>query len=366
MEPDWLPSDLTHRMRADAETLQRDGLFVADGLTNTAKAKAEQGFSAVADRQTFRGGEGWSSSRGDARARAEFAARMDSLRMELSRALDRPTLAVEGERRHEITYNWYAPNARLGRHLDEHHEETKGPRGWTVPHRRSVTWLVYLNDGWAAAEGGELRTFPRAEPATAGVGAHDGNLQIGWLGEAAEMPVFLDAARPDAKVAMYVLGEGKARQYVSRDFMVPPKPIDFGAFLVSRDLAPFFEQISTERLDPRFATASTAPLPAAFGAPSKGEAVLEVLPRAGTLVLFDSVSLPHQVQPVTGKRNRVAATGWFHEDSVFRMPKKSDRYAGVSPRARPRGCADRDATPRIGGVSRARAANCANCATHAR
>ena len=25
----------------DAETLQRDGLFVADGLTNTAKAKAE-------------------------------------------------------------------------------------------------------------------------------------------------------------------------------------------------------------------------------------------------------------------------------------------------------------------------------------
>ena len=63
------------------------------------------------------------------------------------------------------------------------------------------------------------------------------------------------AARPDAKVAMYVLGEGK-RQYVSRDFMVPPKPIDFGAFLVSRDLAPFFEQISTERLDPRFATAS--------------------------------------------------------------------------------------------------------------
>ena len=31
------------------------------------------------------------------------------------------------------------------------------------------------------------------------------------------------------------------------------------------------------------------------GAPSKGEAVLEVLPRAGTLVLFDSVSLPHQI-----------------------------------------------------------------------
>ena len=318
VEPDWLPSELTHRMRADAETLQRDGLFVADGLTNTAKLPRPSRASA-----RWRIGRPSEAAR-DGAPRAATRVRAPSSRRAWTACAWSSRARSTGRRSpsraslaHEITYNWYAPNARLGRHLDEHHEETKGPRGWTVPHRRSVTWLVYLNDGWAAAEGGELRTFPRAEPATAGVGAHDGNLQIGWLGEAAEMPVFLDAARPDAKVAMYVLGEGKARQYVSRDFMVPPKPIDFGAFLVSRDLAPFFEQISTERLDPRFATASTAPLPAAFGAPSKGEAVLEVLPRAGTLVLFDSVSLPHQVQPVTGKRNRVAATGWFHEDSVF-------------------------------------------------
>ena len=204
------------------------------------------------------------------------------------------------DQRHEA----FGQHLRLLEYADLHSDAT----------RRSLAWLLYLSDD--DCRGGAMRAYPRAD-ATAPCGAHDGNLQIGWLGEAAEMPVFLDAARPDAKVAMYVLGEGKARQYVSRDFMVPPKPIDFGAFLVSRDLAPFFEQISTERLDPRFATASTAPLPAAFGAPSKGEAVLEVLPRAGTLVLFDSVSLPHQVQPVTGKRNRVAATGWFHEDSVF-------------------------------------------------
>ena len=53
-----------------------------------------------------------------------------------------------------MTYNWYEPGAKLGMHLDEHHEETKGVRGWLRPSRRSVTWLVYLN-------GGILRCFPR-------------------------------------------------------------------------------------------------------------------------------------------------------------------------------------------------------------
>ena len=44
---------------------------------------------------------------------------------------------------------------------------------------------------------------------------------------------------------------------------------------------------------------------------------VDVLPEAGKLVLFDSVSLPHLVREVTGDRHRVAATGWFHEDSQF-------------------------------------------------
>ena len=42
---------------------------------------------------------------------------------------------------------------------------------------------------------------------------------------------------------------------------------------------------------------------------------LDVVPAAGTLVLFDSVTMPHLVQEVTASRPRVAATGWFHEDS---------------------------------------------------
>ena len=57
-------------------------------------------------------------------------------------------------------------------------------------------------------------------------------------------------------------------------------------------------------------------LPPTLGA-APSDRYEEVSPAAGTLVLFDSVSMPHQVQPVTGKRQRVAATGWFHEDSQF-------------------------------------------------
>jgi len=37
-------------------------------------------------------------------------------------------------------------------------------------------------------------------------------------------------------------------------------------------------------------------------------------------VLFDSVTLPHSVLEVTGNRQRIAATGWFHEDSQFTFP----------------------------------------------
>ena len=38
----------------------------------------------------------------------------------------------------------------------------------------------------------------------------------------------------------------------------------------------------------------------------------DVLPAAGTLVLFDSVTLPHEVL-ATKSRERFAISGWFHE-----------------------------------------------------
>jgi len=79
--------------------------------------------------QTFRNDAWDTPGLGDVDARVAFASRMRALRIELARGLDRPTLADEGVRKHEMTYNWYEPGAQLGRHLDEHHEETKGTKG---------------------------------------------------------------------------------------------------------------------------------------------------------------------------------------------------------------------------------------------
>jgi len=249
---------------------------------------------------------------------------MRALRLELAAGLDRPTLAPEGQLKHEMTYNWYEPGAKLGRHLDEHHEETKGVDGWLSPTRRSVTWLVYLNDAWRKEEGGVLRCFPRGEDclSSAPVGAHEGNLQVGWINRSD--PVFLDCFRPSLQAALYRVQKGEAnngstedRQYLSAvDFDVPGQPIEFSRFLAP-EFQGTFEQISTSRLDPRFAGTAATGATTAVASSNDEKTVLDIVPAAGTLVLFDSVTLPHLVREVTGTRQRIAVTGWFHEESQF-------------------------------------------------
>lgn len=46
-----------------------------------------------------------------------------------------------------------------------------------------------------------------------------------------------------------------------------------------------------------------------------GERVRDITPQAGTLVLFDSVSLPHEV--LATKRLRYGMQGWFHEKLYY-------------------------------------------------
>ena len=398
--PNFLPPHLTRALRDDAEELFALDQFRPDGLTNTAllrtNAPEAQGFSAKADRQTFRGGAGWDDTTiGDGTARGEFAALMDTLRGELAVGLNRPSLMKRNndatnnqqrqqQPRHEMTYNWYEPGAKLGRHLDEHHEETKGVQGWIRPSRRSVTWLVYLNDNWLASEGGILRCFPRSEKQFFAetqhdndddggsnavqqqqqqqVGAHNGNLQVGWIKDELtgyDHPVFLDCFRPSGGAALYrvvvnnnydiniSLNEQQQQQQQQQqqtiqvlslmDFDVPTQPIEFRKFL-SLEVQDKFEQISTSRLDKRFVTANNPTSCNNFTTEDvvrqqlngyddstidnynmgrMTTTVLDILPTAGTLVLFDSVTMPHLVQEVTGSRQRIAATGWFHEDSQF-------------------------------------------------
>ena len=55
----------------------------------------------------------------------------------------------------ELTEMYYSISPKgsfLPRHQDERHEDTKGKTGWINDTRRSISWLVYLNDdGWGGS-----------------------------------------------------------------------------------------------------------------------------------------------------------------------------------------------------------------------
>ena len=189
----------------------------------------------------------------------------------------------------ERSYNWYEPGASLRRHGDEFHEETKGPRGWLLPTRRSLTWLLYLNRDWRADEGGALRAYERARPCDHAVGAtDDGDVQVGWVGEDREVPVFL-GEDPHGERVLYD-ATGRVRGGCAAGVAAPPLASisDPGVRLIRGSL---------DRGE----------------APPAGEAIRDIRPVAGTLLLFDSVAVPHEVLAVTAERPRVACTGWFHE-----------------------------------------------------
>ena len=189
VERDFIDATLAQRLRADATLLQERGLFRPDGLSRLGEAKERQGFNR-GDRQTYAGG--WEASEGDSAARRLLAGKLAALRREAALALRRPSMGRAGAVADERSYNWYEPGASLRRHGDEFHEETKGPRGWLLPTRRSLTWLLYLNKEWRAEEGGALRAYERARPCDHAVGAtDDGDVQVGWLPR--NRPVFLDA-----------------------------------------------------------------------------------------------------------------------------------------------------------------------------
>jgi SM-20-related protein len=68
---------------------------------------------------------------------------LERLRLELNRG------ALLGLFELELHYAWYPPGAGYARHVDQ-------PRGRT---QRQVSLVLYLNEGWTPAAGGELRIF---------------------------------------------------------------------------------------------------------------------------------------------------------------------------------------------------------------
>ena len=131
-----------------------------------------------------------------------------------------------------------------------------------------------------------------------------------------EEPVFLDARRPGAaNCCLYTADQsGRTRDLSAQPFAASPALYLAGGDFFARQLmlddakdAARFHLIDA----PKSAASGLLPAVGERGEDG-GERVRDVAPEGGTLVLFDSVSVPHEVMP-TLRRERFACSGWFHE-----------------------------------------------------
>ena len=171
----FLPTELVEALRADVFSLEQAGELAPSGLSKA--ARASQGFG-DADRLVRALTTDLDGDRG---ARREFERHLDALRRAVGSALGRTLVCAESY------YSIHRSGAFLPRHMDEKPEELKGARGWATSHRRSLSWLVYLS---GEHDGGAFRGYCHTNVVGgASVGAHEGNLQVGWLSTAQGLPV---------------------------------------------------------------------------------------------------------------------------------------------------------------------------------
>ena len=360
--PNYLPSNDILRLREDAAYLWNDNKFSTDALAGYG---SNGKFDPKKDRAVLKLNQWKDKFIGNYKVRDEFGnSIMANLRQDLAYNLDRPNLNIGqsiskyGEGSTEISYTRFGPGAYLKRHVDEHHEELKGVAGWKQPTRRSISWLIYLNDPstWnPEANGGQLRCFERLNTNISQhniytqVGARpNGDLQIGWLRatpiDNVDRPVFLDSRQhyEHGKCAMYIVkGNGNNDnidstgsnniEYITNVFDANPiLYMNAGSeandklaqkLLINRaDLAKRFHYIEPPKskfgdLLASDNTSSSSTSSSSYSTlPEFDEKSLDIDPIGGTLVLFDSVSLPHEVL-ATIDRERWATSGWMHEVS---------------------------------------------------
>ena len=320
-------------MLQDIQKLRREGSFTPSGLSDT--SRNQQGFGAqdraVSPVPWWKEAllEDCSSSTTTAVPNNNpIAPRLQELRLFLADALQRPTLR-DPTLAHECYYSIAGPDSFLPRHMDEKHEECKGSKGWLLPSRRSLSWLIYLSDAdWTLAHnGGALRTYPPQRLAQPREPTHDGNLQIGWLhgnDKSGSRPVFLDSwmrhqGSPQPHAVLYTLDNKNQRLVLTqpwRNDNLPPHiflPMDFMKQMAVRDADNRHEpSLFLRRADAaRFHLLEDRPRWDA-GHDPVASVPHDVAPLRGSLVIFDSVLLPHQVERVL-RGERVALAGWFHE-----------------------------------------------------
>lgn len=329
--PNFLDRQQVTALRNDAQSLWDQNKFSTDALAGYG---SKGSFDPTKDRAVLRLNQWKNQDNGDWQLRKSFGETiMQRVRHDLAVNLDRPHLdhglatTKYGDGSTEISYTRFGPGAFLKRHVDEHHEELKGRDGWSKPTRRSISWLIYLNEeDWdGRRDGGQLRCFQRKDRlAAAKIGSRpNGDLQIGWLRaslvDPVERPVFMDSRRHDGNsCALYIVDDGGRQEFISKEFSSQPilymaggEALSKQLLLERRDIAERFHYIElpksmlTEMGGGNYLGSGLAP--------EKDEVLEDVDPTGGTLVLFDSVTLPHEVL-ATRDRERWATSGWMHED----------------------------------------------------
>ena len=370
IEHDFLTPPEVQALRDDIAQLQRADKFQPSGLSN--RVKGDQNLFGKSDRLTCTiTPDLWEGNRQYSSMRLLLEEKLEDLKSNLERLLSPPkhgdnALDDDGALElHEMYYSISPKGSCLPRHQDERHEETKGDKGWINDTRRSVSWILYLNDDWASHDddggalmtgsGGELRAFCRNG---GWCGSSDGNLQVGWLRRDLNAtnqrvldfefdPIFLDSwVKVEACVggkypeesdeygamkwrpmsALYRIKKGNRltemrrngraeyefhrqdpqREYLSKPFgsesptwpsQLNLEPLEFAKALAL--------QLSNKEFRDNFIGTEDISGP--------GIDIIDVEPYAGTLVLFDSVVVPHEVLEVKYGQ-RLAVAGWFHED----------------------------------------------------
>ena len=306
--PNWIPPHEVDALRTSISVLRAQGAFHPSGLSNRQRGDTNE-FGA-SDRRTCTVTHEIDDVDQDARRPVEE--RLEQLRR---------TLEDTFKCHLELSEQYYSispASSFLPRHMDERHEETKGEKGWENTSRRSISWLLYLNNAvWnSEANGGELRLYCRQSNHKCG--AHKGDLQVGWLPSTTLssernlwVPVFLDSWKKIRcedewvpRSALYRLAPNGRRDYLSEAFGPdsPTWPSSDGSLEPDEFAAALAMQLTSSHHQQSFR-----------GVEQLVDAeIVDVLPVGGTLVLFDSVVVPHEVLE-TKQGERIAMAGWFHE-----------------------------------------------------
>lgn len=338
----WLPKDRVAELRKQVLKIHKDGHFHPSGL----RVSTNDNFG-TQDRQIC----DQIHDEYLTPELLELGERIDTLRCNLARSLDRWSME-EDDLEHECYISYGPPGSSLGRHLDERHEELRPSNRWSFFSRRSISWLLFLNDErWDSCHnGGELELYVPQKGVIGKCGCHNGNLQVGWLVEQnASLPVYMTSSH---QAAHYInsYDDGNDSYYQSRLYILTNHPDNLKltvisqAFVVDHGIQNFsFFKMCLENIYPGYrdqfiplelleaekslpdvdVRSSTVPYESFNSEVYDSYFSTRIItPRGGTLVLFDSVCLSHRVRQ-TLQGNRLAIAGWFHEKVVEPKTTKS-------------------------------------------